>query len=89
MRSNNEQATSVFGIYFCPRCSNIMSPAKANSDLLEFACQTCGNQQIDFSQRQGEDCLLYTKELQKRNSPPTQTPRSTCPTRPTSSTPPC
>lgn len=89
MRSNHPQATSVFGIYFCPRCSNIMSPAKANGSLLEFSCQTCGNQEIDFSQRFNEDCLLYTKELQKRNPLLTQTPRSTSPTTPTSSTPPC
>lgn len=86
---NSQQATSVFGIYFCPRCSNIMSPARANGSLLEFSCQTCGSQEIDFALRFNEDCLLYTKELQKRTPPPTQTPRSTYQTTPTSSTPPC
>jgi DNA-directed RNA polymerase subunit RPC12/RpoP len=59
-----EEVTSVFGIYFCLRCKNMMAPIQANGNLLEFNCQTCGIQEIDFSKRYNEDCLLYSKELQ-------------------------
>jgi hypothetical protein len=58
------EVSSVFGIYFCWRCHNMMAPLRANANSLEFCCQTCGVQEVDFTERYNEDCLLYSKELQ-------------------------
>ena len=56
--------TSVFGLYFCNRCRNMLTPIKANGYMLEFNCVSCGPQSVDFSQRTNDDCMLYSKELQ-------------------------
>lgn len=80
------EVTSVFGIYFCWRCHNMMAPLRASGVSLEFQCQTCGVQEIDFSQRYNEDCLLYSKELQSCTPLSTQTPGRAAPMRPPSST---
>ncbi len=56
--------TSIFGIYFCQRCRNIITPLRANGNSLEFTCQTCGTQDIDFTSRYHDDCILSNKELQ-------------------------
>ena len=42
----------------------MMAPLRANANSLEFCCQTCGVQEVDFTERYNEDCLLYSKELQ-------------------------
>ena len=64
MSQREVEVQSVFGIYFCPSCRNMLAPNKANGNMLELLCPTCGVTSIDFSQRQNEDCMLYSKELQ-------------------------
>lgn len=89
MSRQDKGVTNVFGLYFCNSCKNMLTPTKANGHILEFSCVICGPQQIDFSARQNEECMLYSKELQVGISFTMQGPRSTCPISTTSSTPPC
>ena len=42
----------------------MLVPNKANGHMLEFQCPTCGTHSIDFSRRQHEQRMLYSKELQ-------------------------
>lgn len=81
--------TCIFGMYFCDACSNMLHPYRANEGFLEFKCYVCGSQQIDFKSRFGEECMIYTKELQVGRFLLTQVPRSTSLILPSSSTPPC
>lgn len=67
----------------------MMTPLRANGNLLEFTCQTCGMQEIDFTNRYNEDCLLYSKELQSRKLHYTQNLTGKLLMRPTFSTLPC
>jgi ribosomal protein S27E len=53
-RSQSERekpVKSVFGLYFCSSCNNMLTPTKANGHLLELNCNICGIKQIDFSNR--------------------------------------
>lgn len=67
----------------------MLTPTKANGHILEFACNICGPQHIDFSSRTNEGCMLYSKELQAGTIDLMQAPRNTTPTSPISSIPPC
>ena len=53
-----------FGLYFCHVCKNVMTPMRANGNMLEFFCPRCGKKQINFSNRKNKDAMLYSKELQ-------------------------
>jgi hypothetical protein len=41
-----------------------MTPHKDCGPVLEFKCLSCGIQELDFTRRVGENCMLYSKELQ-------------------------
>lgn len=60
---------SIFGIYFCGRCRNMMTPSLPLGTQLVFKCQSCGVRKVDFQQRKGDDCLLFGKDMKTRNLP--------------------
>ena len=62
-----EEPTPLFsyGMHFCPNCKNLMKPHTSNGPMLDFVCERCNRKHtIDFTARAGEECLLYSKELQ-------------------------
>lgn len=63
LRNEQEEEISLFGIYFCSRCENFMTPSKGNGLQLDFKCLSCGVHELDFSDRRGERCMLYSKEI--------------------------
>ena len=64
MKEDHHPVVSVLGIYFCTRCENMMTPHKDCGPVLEFKCLSCGIQELDFTRRVGENCMIYSKELQ-------------------------
>lgn len=65
---NEDKVLTIFGIYFCNRCRNMMTPYRPIQSLLEFKCQTCGFKKIDFKDRKGEECMLFSKDMKTRKS---------------------
>jgi DNA-directed RNA polymerase subunit M/transcription elongation factor TFIIS len=61
-----DKVLTIFGIYFCNRCRNMMAPYRPLGSVLEFKCQSCGVKQIDFKERKGEECMLFNKDMKTR-----------------------
>ncbi len=40
------EVLTMFGIYFCSRCRNMMTPHRSEDRKLIFKCQTCGLKEV-------------------------------------------
>lgn len=63
---NEDKVMTIFGIYFCNRCRNMMTPYRPVWSVLEFKCPSCGVKKIDFKDRKGEECMLFNKDMKTR-----------------------
>lgn len=53
MKADNEaeadsEVLTIFGIYFCSRCRNMMAPSLSLGSQLVFKCQSCGIRKVEF-----------------------------------------
>lgn len=55
---------NIYGMYFCSKCKDLLTPYKENGEKLEFICKSHPERVIvDFTNARPEECVIYNKEL--------------------------